>query len=414
MPGRRGITRSGAKGISWRRAGPCAAVALVLAGVAFADSVASVAWHGNPALALRIWPGDARALARRGELIMLDTANGAHADTVLAGNLARRALSGAPLQARALRVAGFAAEARDDAAGAKADMRLADRVSRRDVLTQLWKLEDAVGRGDTAGTLGQYDIVLRIKPDTQQLLFPILARAIAEPAVRTAFLPYYRASTNWAGAFVDYAATRGSNPAALAGFLVATGRRGPFPTTDQSSQLLTRLLSSGDFAAADRFGRWLPSYTPGLQRNLSLGRATTAAALRPLTWMPGDQPGVRAQPGDRGKQMHIYADAGATGQVLQRFAALAPGRYALAIGRRIASAGEGATETWAISCFRGGQFAPQWTSAGTRIANRTADRYDVTLPGDCPHQYITVSINGGGDETPLEYDLTSIAVASVP
>jgi hypothetical protein len=47
------------------------------------------------------------------------------------------------------------------------------------------------------------------------------------------------------------------------------------------------------------------------------------------------------------------------------------------------------------------------------ITGRTHISEEIVLPRDCQHQYITLTVNGGVEAVPLEYDLTSIEIRRV-
>ncbi|MDT9096849.1 hypothetical protein RSW32_26335, partial [Escherichia coli] len=58
------------------------------------------------------------------------------------------------------------------------------RLSRRDNSTQLWAIEDAVARNDIPDVLRHYDVALRTSPNLADILYPVLASASADPAIR--------------------------------------------------------------------------------------------------------------------------------------------------------------------------------------------------------------------------------------
>lgn len=385
--------------------------ALLVAALSLCATMAAVAWRGNPGLALAVWPGDARALTRRGEMDFLAFQQGQRQDPALIARQMKVALAGAPLQVRALRVAGVATDVRGNTAQGAAQLLMADRISRRDLLTQLWALEEAVERGDTAGALRRYDIALRIKPDTQQLLFPILAGAVADAPIRVALRPYFQARRTWVMAFFDYAATRGDHPAALVTFLASLGAKAVLPA-DLTSKLLGRLLPSGDFASAELLlrgtGRWPERWV----RDIGLTQTTTDPAFNPMSWTAGEAAGVSARRDDGKAQFHVFAEAGGSGQVLHRFVSLPPGRYVLAAHRRIESAGPDASEEWKVHCLQNDQFVKQW-AAGLAIAVQSVASSPLILPPGCRHQLVTVSVNAGADAVALEYDLTAVSAEPV-
>ena len=385
----------------------CAVGAILVAALAFADAAAAVTARADAGTTASLWPNDPRALTRQAEALI---AGDPPRSPARAAALARRSLALAALQPRALRIVGTATEIGGDERDASRQILLAERLSRRDLLTQLWGIEHAVSRGEVAAVLRHYDIALRTEPDSEQLLFPVLAGALGEPAIRRGFRPYLGRQPVWLQPFLEYAADRGSDPQGLA-MLLAAPARGTAARSDLiSSKLLTRLLPGGDLASAIGFARSDPAYRPGLERDATLGPATMGPSLRPLTWAPQEGNGVFARADTAAATLHVFADPGAAGEVLQRFLALAPGRYVLATSHRFASAGDGATASWRISCLRDGHFVAQWTGRDPLAARRPRTQQEVVLPDGCDRQYVTLSVDGGTDTVPLDYELTSIAL----
>lgn len=381
--------------------------ALAVAILCFTHAVASIVSYNNPNLALSVWPGDSRALTRKAELLAFKEDR---SSILTAGRLARQSLATDALQVRALRVMATAADLRGETARATSQMLLANRLSRRDLLTQLWAIEFAIGRGNVDGVLRHYDAALRTKPDSQTILFPVLAGGLGEAGVRRSFAPYLRKAPDWMVPFLTYAAERGSNPQALVTLLATDGRGTVGQTGEVPSKLLTRLLSIGAVRDAERYAHTLPAYHVGLEQDISLNSATMAASLRPLTWAGQEQNGLFARPNEGEESFHIFADTGTTGDVLERFLSIRPGRYVFAVNQEIASAGVGASATWRLDCLHNGQFVRVWELREPMVANSSQLRDEMALPNDCAHQHLTLKVNGGGDANTLDFKVTSISI----
>src|SRR3546814_1290750 len=71
--------------------------------------------------------------------------------------------------------------ARGDQAKGERLLAYSQKLSRRDLRTQLMAIELAVAQGDISGALRHYDIALRTKKNAPELLFPVLTSALPDP-----------------------------------------------------------------------------------------------------------------------------------------------------------------------------------------------------------------------------------------
>lgn len=94
-----------------------------------------------------------------------------------------------------------------------------ERLSRRNLITQLWAIEDAVARDDVAGALRHYDIALRTAPRMAEVLFPVLKSASTDPAIRTGLIRTLSGKPLWAGDFIDYVSDNSADPQATVSLL---------------------------------------------------------------------------------------------------------------------------------------------------------------------------------------------------
>jgi len=118
---------------------------LVVAMAMLRDSLAFVIRPADPALALRIDPDNAEIQASRAEqLLRLDPS----ANRRAAEELARQSLRRSPVSAAGATMLATARDLAGDTSTARRLMDYSESVSRRDLPTQLWFVEDAVRRND--------------------------------------------------------------------------------------------------------------------------------------------------------------------------------------------------------------------------------------------------------------------------
>jgi len=165
----------------WGRIAIAAVAAIGLSWLTVAVSAANALRQVRPDLAHRIMPFDARANAGLAEQASVRMAQDRAARATAAG-LAREALSRDVTVVAAWRTLGLELETEGRRGDAERLIRFAERLSRRDLPTQLWLIEANVARNDIEGALAHYNIALRTSQAAADVLFPILVQAILSTA----------------------------------------------------------------------------------------------------------------------------------------------------------------------------------------------------------------------------------------
>lgn len=329
-------------------------VALVLAWFSLAGAVTNVTHRRAPETALRFTSDDAVALAGVADLrLAAGGAQGAtDAETL---RMARESLKRQALNPVALRLIGLNASVKGGFAAGRPAMSAANRMTRRDLPTQFWLIEDAVSRGDVAGALSHYDHALRTRPGSQQILFPVLTAAVEDPALWPAFTRYVREPAPWLNDFARFAIRNSTKPRSIAAFLQ---RAGGMPRDDTSTaleaELLKRLVEANAFAEAAHYYRSLDGANPAILTEVGFTGATTDTKFAPLTWELFASPGftsafLRDETGEA-IRLHVTMESATTGVVGRKIVYAAPGRYRFRAIQRSAAAAEGASAQWELRC----------------------------------------------------------------
>lgn len=370
-------------------------LAIAAAALGFAGVTRTLAYSvraGDPERAHAMAPGDGRITALAAQ--KLAGLEASAADRARSDRLARRALLQEPTAVAAAATLGLNAEIRGDVASARRLFGHAERLSRRDLQTQLWSVEDAVRRGDVAGALRHYDIALRTSRVAPDLLFPVLGSAIADPAIRTALAGTLKGRPLWGPGFIDHVAANGREPRATAGLFLALRRSGvPVSETARAAvigALLTRDLTDAAwsfYAAgrpdADRRRSRDPGFTADLVEPSLFDWATINDGRVTASIQRGGDPGAGG-----GGIVDFAAPASVGGALLQQLQVLPPGDYRIE-GR---SAGieqpEGARPYWALSCRDGRELGRVVLPDSAQAKGRFAGRFSV--PAGCPAQVLAL------------------------
>lgn len=346
-------------------------------------SLAQVLSKGDPASAHGLAPYDGRITARLAAELTGPKASGT--DRSRGGEFARLALRQDPTAVAAASALGVNAQIRNDTAGARRLFAYAEKLSRRDLITQLWAIEDAVARGDVKGALRHYDIALRIKPAMADVLFPVLTAASAEPAIRSELVRTLAAKPAWSVDFVNYTAIHGKNPRAVAGLFQGLRRAGiAVPQTAQAGAV-GALLASG---AVDQAWSYYASFRPGVDRRRSRDPRFGARLEAPsqLDWVAINDAGVTTtiEPG----LFDFSAPASVGGALLQQVQLLPAGDYRLSGHSDGIDQAEGARPYWVLTCRDGRELGrvnmPNSNQAGGNFAGA------LRVPADCPIQTLVL------------------------
>jgi hypothetical protein len=333
-------------------------------------------------------PGDGRITALLAE--KLSAPDATVVDRASADRLARLALRQDPTAVLAASTLGLNMQIRGDVQGARRLFGYAERLSRRDLQTQLWAIEEAVARGDIAGAIAHYDIALRTSRNAPDLLFPILASAISDPSIRTALTKKLITRPSWGDQFIAFASARSTDPRSTAQLFLNLRRAGVPPSRDAEAAIIDALIVGG--FADDTWAYYASSHT-GSDRRRSRDPRFNARFVTPLPldWMPVNDGGIATsiQQGDHGGVFDFAAPASLGGPLLRQFQLLPPGGYRLEGRSRGIDQPRSSSPYWVLICRN------DWRELGRIDLPNSAQnngsfvgRFDV--PVGCPVQILVL------------------------
>lgn len=333
--------------------------------------------------ALAPWDGRVTAaLARTYADIDATPANRRTAD-----RFALTALRQDPTAVVAVSTLGIDAHVRGDITRARRLFGYAERLSRRDFQTQLWALEDAVGRGDIDGALRHYDIALRTTRNAPEILFPVLALAIADPAIRAALVRTLAARPSWGTSFTEYAAGEGSDPRAMASLLLML-RRAKTPVSELASAAVVNALVTKRYP--DAAWAYYATVRFGVDRRISRDPRFMADLVHPspFDWAPINDAGTvtSIQRGADGGVVDFSAPSGIGGPLLQQMQVLPPGRYRLRGHTTDIDQPAESSPYWLLACREGRELGRVAIPNSTTANGNFGGVFDV--PVDCPVQML--------------------------
>lgn len=304
---------------------------------------------------------------------------------------------------------GLNAQVRGDTKAARRYFAYSQALSRRDLQTQLWAIEDAVGREDMEDALHHYDVVLRASSGASDLLYPILTSASSDPAIRSALVRTLADDPIWRESFVTYLANTGQDPRANAMlFLALTKAKVPVPDIARISTV-NALLNAGMFDAA---WSYYATVRPGVDRRRSRdpGFALSLDTPTLFDWVPRNDGGVQASIHDN--VFDFAAPASVGGTLLQQTQLLPAGRYRLSGHSDGIEQSKNARPYWELTCRDGRQLVRVALPASSQNGGAFAGQFDV--PSNCPVQMLSLMGQPSDSVAGLAGRITRAALVPLP
>ncbi len=373
---------------SIREWGVRVALALVAVGAGASSVTRTLAYSERgelPEVAHRLAPGDGRIRGILSEKLSAPAAT--PAERIEADKLARSALRRDPTAVSAVATLGINAELRGDTAGARRIFAYSQMLSRRDLRTQLWGIEDAVRRGDVAGALKQYDIALRTSDEVSDLLYPVLTSAITDPAIRNGLVRTLTARPAWTSTFVTYVAVHGPDPR-ITYSLFTNLRRAGVPVPDTAKATLIGALVKDQFR--DEAWAYYASIRPGSDRRRSRDPGFTAQldSASPFDWNTMGDASIVATI-QRGT-FDFSAPASIGGPALRQMQLLPAGDYVLQGHSQNIDQSPDARPYWTLACQDGRELGRVDVPNSAHDRGNFSGRFSV--PAGCPSQYLSLVI----------------------
>lgn len=325
---------------------------------------------------------------------------------------ARGILRSDPLSVDALGVLGTSVAAADPS-GKEAGpiFRLSERLSRRDLLTQLWLIEDAVTNNNIAKALVHYDRAISTHDEAYGVLFPVLTGALSEREVRVALAGYVRSDRAWIRPFLAHALENGKNPEDVADLLIRAGdaittpKLRPFATS-----FVGRLVTEGKFASALALAKRLSPQALSLRGDLRFVDSNWDPALQPFTWTPIEDNMIRVDRDDEGKTVTLSVPPGRSGPALFRVVALPPGPYVFTQTVAFPDPENAAHGTWQIFCLRTGMPDRALLLQDLTQEHPGESRTPLTIEPECGAVRLTFVADGNDGARDASLALKSVAL----
>ena len=334
--------------------------------------------------------------------------------------VAKAALRAEPLDAVSLHLLAFAADPQGQSARAVEFARLADRVTRRDLLAQLILIDHAARSGQAGRALDHYDAALRAHPSSSPVVFPILKKALASPSIRRDLAPYLVSRAPWARDFAGFAANDPQSVRQIADVVIQAG-----PKMDQrdlayiSPPMITRLIEAKAFAEVPRLLRLVPGGDPRLLQQADWTAASTNPAFGLAAWQVASTATSSAafDTRDGARRLSVYAASGGNAVVAMKFLALAPGSYVLRQEMEMAETAPGSQPggerraQWRVICLSADNNPVLWQGQNFLPLPARQAHTGIVIPAACTQQRLDLVIQVPFDSPALDLSLSRFQLA---
>jgi hypothetical protein len=297
-----------------------------------------------------------------------------------------RALQQDPMAAAAVATLGLNADVRGDKAAARRYFAYAQKLSRRDLRTQLFMIEDAVQHGDIPGTLHQYDMTLRVFPAISDVLYPVLVSASTDPEIRRELVKTLAGKPTWSESFINFAAGSSANLKSTAALFLALRRAEVFVPESARAGVVNALIAGQELDAAWSYYAAIRS---GADRRRSRDPRFGANLETPsqFDWTPINDGGLTTNV--RGGIFDFAAPASFGGPMLQQMQLLPPGIYRLS-GHSIGiDQAAGTLPYWTLRCQNGRELGRiEVPNSNIAKGNFTGT---FSVPADCQAQTLVLT-----------------------
>lgn len=346
----------------------------------------------DPALALRLDRDNPEALIGQSEAVLSDPGASLDNEEVLAA--ARASIGVLPLNAPAFRMFASSSATSDGIEQFESQVAMSDRLSRRDLATQLFLIEAAVQNRDIRAAMRHYDTAMRIRESSRGLLLPVLSSAIRSPDIRGEIVPYLRDRAPWIGEFIRHAIANANDPRDVVRLIDEGGGmpQGEF-FAKLHTQLLSRFVNEGDLAGAKAYFETVRPEGRDILDSLAMTAASTATLYAPVTWQVFTVGSVEsmffALP-DGGFELSSEIEPGFSGPIARRLTALSPGDYRVSAPVRAEDVAPGAMIALQVACDDG-----PILNQSIEIGDGGPLTADFTVPAGCATQLVTLSARIG-------------------
>lgn len=324
---------------------------------------------------------------------------------------AQAALKDDPLNSSALRLLMSGTEGEKTSSAKLAIAELAGRVSRRDGIVRLFLFEQAARANQPTKALDNIDAILRVTPESQTRIFPLLKTLLADAHFRKHLAPYLVKGSLWSLEFVLFAANDPQAVGNIADVVADVGKNmAPADIELVTPPLITRAMEARKFSRVPTLLSLLTKDANALLLGERWTRSTVDSKYGLAAWQTASNATTSVSfvdhaDGDN-RKLSLYAASGAAGLAASKFLFLRPGTYQLSQELELNDGDRrGQTLQWHLFCLTGTEKRAIWSSTNLLEADKRLSKLQILVPNDCPAQILELGVAVDFQATVLEATL---------
>lgn len=365
----------------------------------------------NAGSAIGIWPANGFAYSSAAEAILRDETRSNNKElpsrlNPRIGILAGKAFRLEPMDEKAVRQLALIAAQQNGKAAARRVMLLASQMGRRDLVTNMWLVEDYGRAENLPKALQHLDYALRTSSESQGILMSALVQAMANREMVPQMRKLLASDPSWRSAFwFGITEAKGPLQNALELRLAMVGEDVDIPE-DSDRRLLENLVRIGSYADAFR-----------LYRNVLLPRENPSKAVQhvgfnrpalwpPLDWRVASEGAYSAWLNPDRSELEVSLLGQTDAVFAERLIELVPGTYRLS--GRIAEDDQELSKALSLSLECAESDAPKNWNIEVAFERGAAAKVVQLEDGGC--RYFWLKVRGSPARDSLGYDATFKAV----
>lgn len=365
-----------------------------LAWLSFAQAMTGVG-KKSPDLVLRFSPSNSAALGLLADVELVQSDKKGYLERSEA--LALRSAMGQAVNPRALRQLGLIHDARGDKEGADRLIRLSEKMSRRDLGAQFWLVRREAENDNLAAAVKHIDVGLRTHPGSNDMLFPILTKAIENKDVQDEVRKTLRQNPTWLAGFLEYAFARSENLASVAAVMEPLPASMPgYDGRLQDRLLMEQLVAKKQYAVAQEYYQSKPYLPKALLTSLDFSPVAISADTQPFGWSLLDNNAAVAafdQTQD-GVQLFVRIDYARSGDLLSKILFLKAGTYRLTANYGDVSSDAPTGLQYRVYCLSPDQAEAIEVLQHVDVRANKSINSNFNVPASCSVQRLVVAVDG--------------------
>jgi hypothetical protein len=303
--------------------------------------------------------------------------------------IALGALSSNPYSPDLLTALGLDAEKHGQKEQADRLITTAGAISWRDPLTDAWLFQKQLMAGNYKAGLDRADALLRVRTESDQVMFPVLIRAASDPAIAAATVNRLAQRPRWRDFFITRLNQIGTPEAAFSILSQLQSTAAP-PTTSEASRYTQRLVALKQYdQALLSLYLFLPAKNLASLKYIYDGNFDDVDGIAPFVWSMNQKSGasltMESPPLKAGdKALHIFYSGLFKTTLVSQFLVLPPGDYKL--GGDSSVSAEGNRLEWTIYCVDSSKVLTEISAAKREGWQHFSALF--TVPADCRAQEI--------------------------